>query len=63
MASEITPDFTKTDEELRRRFPPRSLKGLGPGFVWQPPASQARARKKLPAQQGRCCPPKLDEEM
>jgi hypothetical protein len=37
MAWEHTPDFIKNDEELRRRFPPRSLPGLGPGLYWQPP--------------------------
>jgi hypothetical protein len=29
------------DEELQRRFPPRQLKGLGPGLYWQPPAQHA----------------------
>ncbi len=37
MAWEHTPDFIKNDEALRRRFPPRSLPGLGPGLYWQPP--------------------------
>jgi hypothetical protein len=37
MASEYAPDFITRDEELRRRFPPRHLKGLGPGLCWQPP--------------------------
>ena len=38
MASEHTPYFIKKDDELLRRFPPRSLTGLGPGLVWEPPA-------------------------
>src|SRR5450759_2774971 len=28
------------DEELQRRFPPRTLSGLGPGLCWKPPAVQ-----------------------
>jgi hypothetical protein len=41
MRSEFAPDFIKDDEELRRRFPPRPLKGLGPGLYWLPPALHA----------------------
>ena len=32
------------DEELQRRFPPRTLSGLGPGLCWKPPAVQRRKR-------------------
>src|SRR6266516_4387830 len=32
----------KEDEELRRRFPPRQLKGLGPGLYWRPPKLHAQ---------------------
>ena len=37
MASEFTLDNIRNDEELQRRFPPRPLKGLGPGLHWYPP--------------------------
>jgi hypothetical protein len=42
MASEHAPDFITRNEELRRRFPPRPLKGLGPGLCWRPPKEHAR---------------------
>jgi hypothetical protein len=42
MASEHAPDFITKNEELRRRFPPRPLKGLGPGLCWEPPKEHAR---------------------
>jgi hypothetical protein len=29
----------KEDQELRKRFPPRHLAGLGPGLYWKPRAS------------------------
>ena len=32
----------KEDEELKKRFPPRQLKGLGPGLYWEPPKEHAR---------------------
>jgi hypothetical protein len=38
MASDETPYFIKNDEELRKRFPPRALSGLGSGLYWKPPA-------------------------
>lgn len=41
MASDLTPDFIKNNEELRRRFPPRSLHGLGPGLEWFRPKKYA----------------------
>jgi hypothetical protein len=44
MASDFAPDFIKNDEELRRRFPPRSLPGLGPGLYWQPPKLHTQSR-------------------
>jgi len=33
----------RDDEELKRRFPPRLLKGMGPGLMWAP---VERARRK-----------------
>jgi hypothetical protein len=30
------------DEQLRRRFPPRSLEGMGPDQYWRPPAEHQR---------------------
>jgi len=44
MASDHAPEFIKEDEELRRRFPPRTLSGLGPALCWKPPAVQRRKR-------------------
>ena len=37
----------KEDEELRRRFPPRQLNGLGPGLCWEPPALHAQTMARL----------------
>jgi len=34
--------------ELKRRFPPRELRGLGPGFCWTPPKPRTKARKRPP---------------
>ena len=32
----------KEDEQLRKRFPPRPLRGLGPGLYWEPPELHAQ---------------------
>jgi hypothetical protein len=42
MASDFTPYFIKEDEELRKRFPPRPLNGLGPALDWEPPVQHAQ---------------------
>jgi hypothetical protein len=42
MASEHAPDFVKKDEVLRKRYPPRPLRGLGPGLCWEPPKLHAQ---------------------
>ena len=42
MASEHAPNRLRNDEELRRRFPPRTLSGLGSGLYWEPPAIHAK---------------------
>jgi hypothetical protein len=42
MASEYTSGFIKNDQELQKRFPPRTLSGLGPALVWEPPAIHAK---------------------
>jgi hypothetical protein len=34
LASPFAPDFIKRDEQLRGRFAPRPLNGLGPGLIW-----------------------------
>jgi hypothetical protein len=47
MASEYAPDFIIRNEELRHRFPPRLLKGLGPGLCWEPPKEAARTMESL----------------
>ncbi len=44
MASDRAPDFIKNDETLQKRFPPRPLKGLGPGLVWEAPAPYRKPR-------------------
>ncbi|ERR1035437_7056282 len=45
MASEYNGhSHMKEDEELKKRFPPRPLDGLGPGLIWNPP-DQRRNRK------------------
>jgi hypothetical protein len=46
MASEFAPDFTKDDPELKKRFPPSSLPGLGPGLMWKPPARPATTLRR-----------------
>ena len=32
----------KEDEQLKKRFPPRHLNGLGPGLYWEPPELHAK---------------------
>ncbi len=44
MASDYAPDVIKTDEELRRRFPPRPLAWLNNALVWEPPKPSASVR-------------------
>ena len=34
--------FITKDQEMRRRFPPRLLKGVGPGLYWDPLITGAR---------------------
>src|SRR5262249_17191634 len=57
-SEEHAPDFIRTDEEMRRRFPPRPLTWLGSDLCWCPPkqpgaqperrkSRQAQAREKL----------------
>jgi hypothetical protein len=53
MASDFAPEFITQDEELRKRFPPRLLKGLGPGLVWEPPGKHARTMASLRRSQAR----------
>jgi hypothetical protein len=48
MASEFAPAFIKEDEELKKRFPPRHLDGLGPGLVWLPPKNIRGSDGDLP---------------
>jgi hypothetical protein len=42
MASEFAPYFIKDNEALKKRFPPRELAGIGPGFDWLPPKEHAK---------------------
>jgi hypothetical protein len=41
LASPYAPDFIKDDQELRQRFTPTPLNGLGPGLIWGPPESNS----------------------
>jgi hypothetical protein len=34
LASTRAPEFVRADKELRKRYPPRRLPGLGPGLCW-----------------------------
>ncbi len=36
LASPLMPAFLTDDPDLRRRYPPRPLAGLGSGLVWEP---------------------------
>lgn len=47
MASDFGLDFVKNDKELQKRFPPRTLAGLGPGLCWLPPKKYAEAMASL----------------
>jgi hypothetical protein len=46
MASEFAPPFIKNNAAMRTRFPPRQLKGLGPGLQWQPPEQHAETMER-----------------
>jgi hypothetical protein len=51
MASEEhAPDFIRNNEEMRRRFPPRPLTGLGSGLYWRPSGAQPERKKSRRAQ-------------
>ena len=52
MASDNAPPFVKKDEELRRRFPPRVLPGLGAGLFWIPKDGHPRPKRGV-------CGPKM----
>lgn len=36
LASSYAPNFIRSDQQLRQRFAPTLLNGLGPGLVWRP---------------------------
>jgi hypothetical protein len=36
LASKYAPDFTRKNEALCKRYPPKPLPGIGPGQVWRP---------------------------
>jgi hypothetical protein len=36
------PNYPDQLPKLKKRFPPRKLSGLGPGFYWEPPKLHAR---------------------
>ncbi|GEM_PF-2021925 len=35
LASDMAPAFLRTDQALRRRYPPRASSELGPGLIWK----------------------------
>jgi hypothetical protein len=43
LASPYAPDFITHDKTLQQRFPPRQLKGLGPGLCWEPSVAPIRS--------------------
>jgi hypothetical protein len=43
LASPYAPDFTTQDQALQQSFPPRALKGLGPGLYWDPTLAAIRS--------------------
>jgi hypothetical protein len=45
LASPHTPDFITKDEELRKRFPPLALEGLGGSLYWDPLQTQSPRRQ------------------
>jgi hypothetical protein len=48
MASEYNGrEQMKENPQMRDRFPPRALAGLGPGLYWQPPEEHARTMENL----------------
>lgn len=36
LASTLSPDFTRKNPALLKRYPPRALAGIGPGQIWTP---------------------------
>ncbi len=42
LASEHSPDFTRKNSALCKRYPPRRLRGLGPGQIWRPDSKVER---------------------
>ena len=43
MASDVTPNFIRNDDGLRRRFPPILLEGLDDGSIWERPVKNPKA--------------------
>jgi hypothetical protein len=52
MASELAPAFITENEQLKRRFPPRPLSGLGSGLIWLPPRYE-RCRTSTKSKSGK----------
>jgi hypothetical protein len=53
-ASQYAPDIVRNDEVLRKRYPPRHLRGLNAGHCWEPPARQDNLPKRRTRQVNRC---------
>jgi hypothetical protein len=48
------PNYPDQLSKLKKRFPPRKLAGLGPGFCWEPPKLQARTMASQRRSIARC---------
>jgi hypothetical protein len=51
LASPYAPPFITQDQQLRKRFPPTPLHGLGSGLYWEPPRTPAKIRRATLGQQ------------
>jgi hypothetical protein len=48
------PNYPDELLELKKRFPPRKLAGLGPGFCWEPPKLHAQTKASYRRSIARC---------
>jgi hypothetical protein len=49
VASAYAPYYVLDDGDLQLRFPPRVLRGLGPGLIWSPPSSPMKGISSWPS--------------
>ena len=48
------PNYPDELLELKKRFPPRKMAGLGPGFYWEPPKQHAKTMASYRRSIARC---------